>query len=210
MLQLDLFEFFYLVFGFLLCMVGALLIGYTRNEENRARLLRFFLKKNYGIVVISYKGGFDKRIVHDFSNPIVQIGKGENTQTYLLKKEFLHYEAGLPVAYFNEVDCLQSELTDVGAEVKVHGIPAEIKSLSEKKVPPQELSSCIVLVKNLSAVEARQTQKILLYFCIAAVGFAVAAAVLSYLNQSSINEVKDLLYTGFNMSKPVTSGFVLK
>jgi len=174
-------EIIYLGFGGFFAVFVAFLLGYTRHEETRARLLRMFLKKNFGIVEIDYKGGFSKRLVHDFSNTLVIHGRADSKKAFVLDKQFIKHEGNIPLARFVEDDASTADNVEFNY--------AQPVSKSEYKVPPENLNSIITLIKTRAAAKAAFDQKMLLWLLVIVGVFALLTLLLVYVNFGGIQAI---------------------
>lgn len=178
-------EIIYLGFGAFFLVLATFLVGYTRHEETRARLQRMFLKKNYGVVEIDYKGGFVKRLVHDFSNTLVIHGRGDSKKAFVLDKKFIKHEGNIPLARFVEDDASEADNCSFS-----HAQPV---STSEYKVPPENLNSIITLIKTRAAAKAAFDQKLLLWLLVIVGVFALLTLLLVYVNFGGIQAILETI-----------------
>ena len=170
-------------FGILLVLVS-FIIGFTRHAESRARLLRLILKRNYGVVEVDFKGGFVKRLVHDFNKSSFDISRGEHKKTFILDKNRIKHEGNIPLARFVE--------DDTSAAENLSFSPSEPRSTSGYKVPPENVTSMFVLQKNVAAAKANQENKWLFLLVILLFVFSLITMILVFVNFAGVQSLLEV------------------
>lgn len=171
-------EIIYLGFFGILAILVSFFVGYTRHAETRARLLRLILKRNYGVVEVDFKGGFVKRLVHDFNKNTFTISRGEHKKTFILDKNKIKHEGNIPLARFVEDDVSSAENLSFSMSRPV--------STSAYKVPPENVTSEFVLQKNVAAAKANQENKWFFLLLVLIGIFSLITMILVFVNFSGV------------------------
>lgn len=186
---MDLIESLYVAFGVLIIGVVMLYFGYTRNEENRARIKRFAFKKNFGVINIIHKGSWVKRIVHNFDNELIEIGKGEAKKAFVIDKTKIFYEENLPVAYFVEDDASTADFPVYNQTVPVS--PA-VKDPNVYPVPPSSLESVIQTIITRAMARAAMRQSTLMKILqAAAVIISIVVLIMVFKTMGDVQSISN-------------------
>jgi hypothetical protein len=188
----------YLYFGLFTLAIVTFIVGYLLDPIKRAKMIRTFTNRNYGVVVIRGKGGQTIYKVHDFNKPTCEYGKGENKKAYSIIEEagdkvYVDHAGSVPIMYFAIDDTT----------------PITLVAGSTKRILPENVESIIMLIKARSEAKAQmnlKTIKILLIICLA---LGAIGLLISFLTYNEVGGIKSLVMQVGNMTVPESQGFRL-
>lgn len=188
----------YMYFYIFTMLVIVFIFGYLLDPIKRARILRTFTGRNYGVVVIRGKGGQTIYKVHDFNKPTIEYGKGDAKKSFSIieeaeEKVYVDHTGAVPIIYFSVDDTS----------------PITLVAGSAHRILPENVESIIMLIKARSEAKAQmnlKTVKILLIICLALSAIGLLIAFLTY---NEVGSLKPLVMQAANYTPPINTGFQL-
>jgi len=151
--MIDQLDWMYIIIYGLLFGVVAVIVGYIATPFGRANLLRKITNKNYGVIGLRGRGGHTTFKMHDFNKRTYDFGSGEYKKTFVIDEEHIDRANGsVPLQYFNidDVSALSLDKNKLP--------PAEFVTTTNRRMPPENLNSIIMLIKALSEAGAALKQ----------------------------------------------------
>jgi len=173
---IDALDAMYIIIYGLLAIVLALILGYVVSPFGRANILRKVTNKNYGVVGLRGRGGHTTFKMHDFNKRTYTFGSGEFKKTFVIDESHVDRANGtVPLQFFN-IDDVSALTLD-----KQHLPPAEFGATTNRKMPPENLNSIIMLIKALSEAGAALKQNKTFILCIGIIVICLLVLIVAWM-----------------------------
>lgn len=185
---LDALDWIYIMIYGLLAVVVAVLIGYIATPFGRANLLRKITNRNYGVIGLRGRGGHTTFKMHDFNKRTYEFGSGEYKKAFVIDEEHIDRANGsVPLQYFNidDVSALSLDKSKIS--------PAEFIPTTNRRMPPENLNSIIMLIKALSEAGAALKQNKTFIICIGILVICLLILIVGWMGWQSAEAANNKL-----------------